>query len=195
MSLAEADLNGLLGTRIRALRAERGLTLDGLATLAGISRAMLSRVERGESSPTAQLLVKLCGGLGLTMSSLFPTAESTGTPLSRRADQPTWRDPAPLSRYVRRTVSPPGTGSSVEIVEVEFPPGGSVCLDSRRYGGTDQHVWVLKGTLELSLGEQTFRLEGGDCLMMRFDKPIGFRNPTERVVRYAVVISNGAVKP
>jgi transcriptional regulator with XRE-family HTH domain len=193
MSLPGTDIDGRIGARVRELRAERSLTLDGLARLADVSRAMLSRIERGESSPTAQLLGKICGGLGITLSMLFTETETPVSPLSRRPDQPTWRDPA--THYLRRNVSPPGTGSPVDIVEVEFPPGGSVAFDSQRLAGTDQHVWVLDGTLELELGDEAFRLEMGDCLMMRFDRPILFRNPTERHIRYAVVISHGAVRP
>lgn len=193
MSLPEADIDGRIGERIHALRAERGLTLESLARVADVSRAMLSRIERGESSPTAQLLNKICGGLGITLSAMFAGTEAPASPVSRRADQPTWRDPA--SHYLRRNVSPPGTGSSVDIVEVEFPPGSSIAFDNQRIAATDQHVWVLDGTLELELGEQAFRLEQGDCLMMRFDRPILFRNPTDQPVRYAVIISRGAERP
>jgi transcriptional regulator with XRE-family HTH domain len=193
MSCPATDIDGRIGARIHALRAERGLTLDGLARLADVSRAMLSRIERGESSPTAQLLAKICGGLGITPSVLFAQTEAPPSPLSRRRDQPTWRDPA--TRYLRRNVSPPGTGSPVDIVEVEFPPGGSITLDSAHLDGWDQHVWVLDGTLDLALGEEAFRLESGDCLVMGFDRPIRFRNPTERPVRYAVIISHGAARP
>ena len=107
---------------------------------------------------------------------LFAEAETRASPLSRRADQPIWRDPA--THYLRRHVSPPGTGSPVDIVEVEFPPRGSVAFDNQRLAGADQHVWVLDGTLELELGEEVFRLDRGDCLLMRFDRPILFRNPT-----------------
>lgn len=114
-------------------------------------------------------------------------------PLSRRSDQPNWRDPA--THYVRRNVSPPGTGSPVDIVEVEFPPGGSVAFDSQRLPGRDQHVWILDGTLELEVGEKFFRLKQGDCLVMDFDRPILFRNPAGRPIRYAVIISHGAVRP
>ncbi len=145
------------------------------------------------SSPTAQLLNKICGGLGVTLSTLFAEAETRGSPLSRRAEQPTWRDPA--SHYLRRNVSPPATGSPVDIVEIEFPPGGSVAFDNQRVAGTDQHIWVLDGALELELGEEAFRLETGDCLRMRFDRPILFRNPTDRPIRYAVIISHGAARP
>lgn len=189
MSLAETDIDGRLGARIRGLRAARNLTLDGLARQADVSRAMLSRIERGESSPTAQLLNKICGGLGITLSGLFAATEGCPSPLARRADQPTWRDPA--SRYVRRNVAPPGTGSRVDIVEIEFPAGATVAFDNRRVAGADQHVWVLDGTLDITLGEETFRLDQGDCLLMRFDRPVMFRNRTRRAVRYAVVISHG----
>lgn len=186
-----ASIDDRLGGRIRALRADRSLTLDALAALAGVSRAMLSRIERGDSSPTAQLLVKICGGLGITLSALF-AAETPPSPLSRRAGQPTWRDPA--TGYVRRNVSPAGTGSSVDIAEVEFPPGASVAFDNRRAAGTDQHVWVLDGTLELDVAGEASRLETGDCLMMRFGQPVAFRNPTARPARYAVIISTGAAR-
>ena len=181
-----------IGARIRALRGERKLTLDGLARRAKVSRAMLSRIERGESSPTAQLLGKVCGGLGITLPVLFAETQTSVNPLSRRQDQPTWRDPA--SRYLRRGVSPAGTGASVDIVEVEFPPGGSVAFDNLQLARSDQHVWVLEGTLELTLGEEAFRLETGDCLMMHFDRPVVFRNPTKQQIRYAVIIGHGGTR-
>lgn len=188
MSDATLDLDTRLGNRIHALRTARGLTLDALAAQAEVSRAMLSRIERGESSPTAQLLNRICGGLGLTLSTLF--AEAEVSPLSPRARQPVWRDPE--SGYLRRQVAPPGTGSPVEIVEVEFPAHGQVAFDSQRLPGADQHVWVLEGALELTLGHEAIRLEQGDCLRMRFGQPIRFRNPLDQVIRYAVIISHGA---
>jgi transcriptional regulator with XRE-family HTH domain len=193
MGIAElvgTDIDQRIGVRIRDLRTERGLTLDGLAEAAGVSRAMLSRIERGESSPTAQLLNKVCDGLGITLSALFAEPRSAASPLARRKDQPTWRDPA--SRYLRRSVSPAGTGSPVDIVEVEFPPGSRVAFDRQRPTGGDQHVWVLDGTLQMQVGDARFRLEPGDCLMMRFDKPIVFENPSRRSVRYTVIISHAS---
>jgi transcriptional regulator with XRE-family HTH domain len=192
MSIAAADFDGRVGARIRELRADQGLTLDGLAQLADVSRAMLSRIERGESSPTAHLLGKICNGLGVTLSALFASTEAPTSPLVRRRDRPTWRDPA--SRYLRRNVSPAGTGSPIDIAEIEFPAGASVAFDSQRLAGKDQHVWVLSGSLEMELGEDLFRLETGDCLFMRFDRPVLFRNPTKRTTRYAVIVGHGAAR-
>jgi transcriptional regulator with XRE-family HTH domain len=190
MSLSALDVR--IGGRIRDLRTDRNLTLEALAQQADVSRAMLSRIERGESSPTAQLLNKVCGGLGVTLSTLFAAAEAPANSLSRRATQSTWRDPA--SKYLRRTISPPGTGSPVDIAEIEFPAGATVGFDSVHLSNWDQHIWVLDGTLDLQLGEERHRLEIGDCLMMRFDRPILFHNPTDRTARYAVIISHGPTR-
>jgi transcriptional regulator with XRE-family HTH domain len=192
MSIAEADIDIRIAARIRELRAERGMTLDGLAEAADVSRAMLSRIERGESSPTAHLLGKICNGLGVTLSALFAATELPASPLARRDDQPTWRDPA--SRYLRRNVSPAGTGSPVDITEIEFPAGASVAFDSPRLAGKDQHVWVLSGTLEMELGGELFRLETGDCLFRRLDRPVLFRNPTRRATRYVVIVGHGGAR-
>jgi transcriptional regulator with XRE-family HTH domain len=190
MRATATDIDQKIGARIRELRAQRGLTLDALAERADVSRAMLSRVERGESSPTAQLMNKVCGGLGITLSILFAEAATPKSPLSRRDSQTTWRDPA--TRYLRREVSPSGKTSSIDIVEVEFPPGRTVNFDNMRMPQVEQQVWVLEGTLEMDVGDETYRLGIGDCLTMHLGQPLVYRNPTRRQVRYAVILNRGA---
>lgn len=182
-----------VGDRMKALRLERGLSLDGLAALAAVSRAMLSRVERGESSPTAHFLGKVCAGLGITVSALFAGTESAREPIRRRSGQAEWRDPA--TGYVRRNVAPDGTGSVVDISDVTLPPLARVAFDPLRLTSADQHIWVLDGVLELRIGEDGHRLEAGDCIHMGFDQPVSFHNPTERPNRYAVIIGRRRVQP
>lgn len=186
-SFVDIDLDRRLGARIKGLRQSRGLTLDQLAARSGVSRAMISRVERGESSPTAALLDRLCAGLGVLLSTLFRD-EAQGGPLARRGEQPVWTDPD--SGYVRRSVSPAGTGSRLEIVEVEMPAGARVLLDAPRGGfRLDQQLWLLEGELTLSVGGREHRLAAGDCLAMLLDGPIAFHNPGEVPARYAVVLT------
>src|SRR5260221_8703246 len=120
----EPDLNQRIARRARELRAARGLTLDALAERSGVSRSMISRIERGESSPTAVLLERLATGLSVPLASLFEAPAASPEPIARRADQVQWRDPA--SGYVRRNVSPGGFASPIRIVEVEFPAGARV---------------------------------------------------------------------
>jgi transcriptional regulator with XRE-family HTH domain len=192
MRATVTDIDQKIGTRIRELRSDKGLTLDALAERADVSRAMLSRIERGESSPTAQLMNKVCGGLGITLSILFAETDTPKSPLSRHGSQPTWRDPA--TRYLRREVSPSARSSSIDIVEVEFPPGRSVTFDSMRMPNVEQQVWVLDGTLEMDVGGETHRLGKGDCLAVHLGQRLVYRNPTRRQVRYAVVLNRGAFK-
>src|SRR3989442_4231115 len=104
------DLNQRIAERVRELRAGQGLSLDALASKSGVSRSMISLVERGESSPTAAVLEKLAGGLGVVLASLFDApaaaAHAPTGPVARREDQPQWPDPP--SGYLRRNGSPPG---------------------------------------------------------------------------------------
>lgn len=183
------DINAHLAERLRSLRTQRELTLDGLAERTGVSRSMISLIERGESSPTAAILDKLAAGLGVTLASLFAETESIeASPLSRRADQRIWRDPE--SGYVRRNLSAPGYASPIELVEVVLPPGVRVAYDTgNRAAGVSQQIWIIEGAIELMLGEEVYRLENGDCLSMKLDRPTIFRNLSGQPARYVVALA------
>jgi transcriptional regulator with XRE-family HTH domain len=176
-----------IARRVRELRTATGLSLDELAGRCGVSRSMISLIERGESSPTAVVLEKLSVGLGVSLASLFDVPRATAEPLSRRADQHEWRDPA--SGYLRRNVSPAGYDSPIQIVEVNFPPGARVAYESGpRLPRLWQQVWVLQGRIELTLGDHRHTLDAGDCLAMQLDQPLSYHNPTQQPARYAVVL-------
>jgi transcriptional regulator with XRE-family HTH domain len=188
---ASSSLGDRIARRVRELRTARGLSLDELASRCGVSRSMISLVERGESSPTAVVLERLSFGLGVPLASLFAAGDAEAQPLSRRAAQWSWRDPQ--SGYLRRNVSPSGVGSPIQIVEVCFPAGARVAYDTAaRQPRVHQQVWVLDGCIEISVGEATHRLDAGDCLAMVLDRPIAFHNPARRSARYAVVLSTEA---
>lgn len=184
---AEPDLNQRIAQRVRELRAAAGLSLEALAAHSGVSRSMISVIERGESSPTAVVLERLATGLGVPLASLFDAPQPLAHPVARRAQQATWRDPA--SGYVRRNVSPAGHPSPIQIVEVDFPPGARVAYETgARDVRVHQQVWVLDGRIEVTHGDQVHRLEAGDCFAMELDRPMAYRNPTRKPARYAVVI-------
>ena len=188
-----SDLNERIAERVRELRAGQGLSLDALATKSGVSRSMISLIERGESSPTAVVLEKLAAGLGVMLASLFdaPAAPQPSGPVARREAQPQWRDPA--SGYVRRNVSPPGAPQPMQIVEVQFPAGARVAFETgARDTRVHQQVWVLEGAIDVTVGAERHRLRKGDCLAMQLDRPTMFHNPTRKPTRYAVVIATDA---
>ncbi|AMP38813.1 helix-turn-helix domain-containing protein [Ralstonia solanacearum] len=183
------DINQRLALRLRALRDARGLSLDALAERSRVGRSTISLTERGESSPTAAVLDKLSSALGVTLASLFEDAAppEAPSPLSRAADQPVWIDPA--SGYVRRNLSP-AARSPIQLVEVVFPPGGRVAYDTGpRDADIHQQVWMIDGTMNITVGDTPWRLETGDCLAMRLDSPIAFHNPTDQPARYLVALS------
>ena len=188
---ASSQLTQRIAQRVRELRATSGLSLDDLAGRCGVSRSMISLIERGESSPTAVLLEKLAVGLNVSLASLFESPGPSPGPVSRRADQLQWRDPA--SGYQRRNVSPSGFDSPIQIVEVDFPPGARVAYETGpRHPRLFQQVWVLEGRIELTLGDQSHLLDAGDCMAMQLDRPLSFHNPTRKPARYAVVLCSEA---
>jgi transcriptional regulator with XRE-family HTH domain len=192
LGVSQPGVNEQIAARVRQLRAARALSLDALAERSGVSRSMISLIERGESSPTAVVLEKLATGQGVTLASLFDapaTAQAPNGPVARRDDQPQWRDPA--SGYRRRNVSPPGVPQPMQIVEVHFPPRARVAFETGvRNLRVHQQVWVLEGAIDITLGVERHRLREGDCLAMQLDRPTMFHNPTQKPARYAVVIAS-----
>lgn len=178
------DINKLIASRVLALREARQLSLTALAELSGVSRSNISLIERGESSATATVLDKLAGALGVTLASLFEAGEAAPSPLRRAAEQQVWTDPA--SGYVRRQLSP-AARSPLQLVEVVFPPGQRVVYEQVvRTSDIYQQVWLLEGTMDISAGDQQWRLEAGDCVAMREDQRISYANPGSEPARYLV---------
>ncbi|MGK9167765.1 XRE family transcriptional regulator [Inquilinus limosus] len=175
-----------LAARLAALRAEQGWSLDVLAERSGISRATLSRMERGETSPTASLLGRLCTAYGRTMSGLIAEVETDPPQHLRRAEQPGWTDPE--SGFRRRSVSPPATGFRGELVEGTLPAGAVVAYDGPPIQGLEQHVWMLDGVLELTVDGTSHRLEPGDCLRFRLFGPTRFACPGPRPAHYVIAV-------
>ncbi|NVM76447.1 transcriptional regulator with XRE-family HTH domain [Duganella sp. SG902] len=178
------DINQLIASRVLALRNARGLSLAALAERSGVSRSNISLIERGESSATATVLDKLAGALGVTLATLFAAEEAAPSPLSTRAQQPVWTDPA--SGYTRRQLSP-GVRSPLQLVEVVFPPGRRVSYEQSPHSADIyQQVWLLEGAIHVTAGEQQWQLQAGDCVAFREGQHIAYENPGATPARYLV---------
>ena len=186
---AGPDINARIASRVRTLRTELGMTLDALAAKCDVSRSMLSLVERGESSPTAVVLEKIATGLGVHLSALFEDASAPTSPLSRRGDRTTWRDPG--SGYLRRNISPANFPSPFQVIEIILPAGARVAYETgARDVSIHQQIWVQEGSIEATLGGVTYRLSEDDCLAMQLDQPTTYRNRTRKPARYIVIVAS-----
>ncbi|MDQ0012987.1 transcriptional regulator with XRE-family HTH domain [Variovorax boronicumulans] len=181
-------IDALIATRLLALRQAKGLSLAELAELSGVSKAMISKVERAQSSPTAVLLGRLAAGLGVSLAQLLTEEKEKEGPqrLRTKAMQEVWRDPE--AGYLRRQVAERGTtGSGVELVEVELPRSAQVGYP--RWSGKPyrQCLWMLEGALRVDYGDERFELAPGDCLDFGVDRPLVFKALGRTACRYLLV--------
>jgi transcriptional regulator with XRE-family HTH domain len=183
---AAPDLDRRLAARLATMRADQGWTLEALAERSGISRATLSRLERGETSPTATLLGRLAAAYGRTTSRLLAEVEAEPPLLMRREAQTLWVDPE--TGFRRRAVSPPASGFDAELVEGELPPGAVISYERSPAMGLEHHLWMLGGQLDLTVETVTHRLGSGDCLRYRLFGTSRFACPGPDPAHYIIAI-------
>ena len=181
------DISSTIGKRIHTERGMRDWSLADLADQSGVSKAMLSTIERGMTSPTAALLVRIAAAFGMTLSTLIARAELQGGGLLREAEQPVWRDPD--TGYVRRHLSP-ATDMPLELIKVHLPAGASVSLPAASYAFIKQQIWLISGRLDFTEGDVVHRLEPGDCLALGAPSDCIFHAP-EAGADYLVALVRG----
>jgi transcriptional regulator with XRE-family HTH domain len=190
MNTIEDSINQRIGARIRLERESRGWSLTDLAERAGVSRAMIHKIERGESSPTATLLGRLSGAFGISMSMLIARAEMQEGKLLRLADQPVWHDPQ--SHYLRRHVSP-RSDLPIDLVQIELPAGSDIPMPASSYVQARQLIWLQQGELVFVEGDVRHEMKAGDCLELGPPNDCRFINETAQTCVYLVVRLNHVV--
>lgn len=185
MSISIDDPGPRIAARLRLERDSRGWSLADLAERSGVSKAMISKIEREEASPTAVILVRLAGAFDLTLAGLLLRAEGQGR-LIRATEQPVWRDPK--TAYLRKQVfSCPD--HPLEIVEVELPARQRVVLPASSYAHIRQAVWVRTGNLAIIEAGERHVLAAGDCLGFGPPSDVTFANETAAPCAYVVVLA------
>ena len=181
------SIDSLIASRLQQLRHERGLSLADLAALSEVSKAMISKVERGESSPTASVLGRLAAGLGVPLSQLIRDDAPPEQRLRAQAQQETWRDPA--TGYVRRQVSLPTARDGVELVEISLPADAQISYPPWSAAPYRQYLWLVEGALRVDYGDEGFELAVGDCLSFGVDRNVTFSARGSAGCRYLLVMN------
>ncbi|WP_321499241.1 XRE family transcriptional regulator [Breoghania sp.] len=177
-----SDLDDRIASRLKALRQERGWSLDELAQRSGVSRATLSRLEKGEVGSTTAILGRLCSAYGMTLSRLMLMAEDTFQPLVPHEKQPIWQDAE--SGFLRRSLSPPSQALAGEVLECRLEPGTDIFYEAPPRPGLEHHLVLLEGALQLELDGASHDLRPGDCLRYRLFGSSSFHTPPESAARY-----------
>jgi transcriptional regulator with XRE-family HTH domain len=186
MSMIIDDPAPRIANRIRVEREQRSWSLADLSERSGVSRAMISKIERNEASPTATVLGRLSGAFGLTLSTLLARAECAVRRIARAAEQLRWQDPE--TGHVRLSISPPGS-KVIELVRSVLPPGARLTYPAAAYAFIDQQILVLKGCLTFTEGAAVHKLREGDCLELGPPSDCIFENRTRSSCEYLVAIA------
>ena len=186
MSTIVDEAETRLARFIRQEREARGWSIADLAERSGVSRASISKIERGEASPTAVILVRIAGAFDLTLAGLLARAAGGTERLSRAAQQPLWRDPA--SGYLRRQIFE-RADHPVELVSVDLPAGARVGFPASSYRRFRQLLWMVHGKLVIEEGGARYTLEAGDCFGFGAPADVTFANETDAPCRYLVAVA------
>ena len=187
--MVEAVSSGRLGVRVKDLRTERGFTLDELAGRSGVSRAMISKLERGEKNPTLVIAARLAEGLGVSLSRLAGVEERREVVVVPKERRTVLRDPE--TGFERQSLSPTFAGRGVEFLRNVVPEGSTSGDFPAHRKGVEEHIVVEKGELEATLGGERYLLREGDALYFEADVTHRFDNAGRGECAYYLVISSG----
>jgi XRE family transcriptional regulator, regulator of sulfur utilization len=189
---AEALSPAVIGARVKALRESAGLSLRDLAERSGVSAPMLSQVERGETSPTLTVAVRIAHGLDLRLSQLLRLDEGGSVTIVRAGERQgggnkkrghsfevlTSAQPGQRAELSRHTLAPKGATGAEDDPPMHEP-------------GSRETALVEQGALTLICDGQRYELAEGDCVTFDADLPHHFENPTASEAAFLAVVSAG----
>ena len=166
----EEHIVATLGSRIKALRAQSGITLEQLASQSGVSRAMLSKVERGEKSPTLSIVARIAAGFRITLSELLGAeTDASDVAVIRSAERLSFKDPE--TGFERWVLSPQHLDNGVEVVLHRIPPGRSSGVLPPYSVPTEKYVMVQEGQLTVYVDNKPHVLKAGDSMYFEVKAP------------------------
>jgi len=174
------------GGRLRAARLARHLTLEQLSDLAGVSKAMLSQIEQNKVNPTVAVMLKIAAALQVSMDELI--------------DVPTRSNiiriiPASEERYTYlaepdctiRTLSPLNLEKNIEFYRITLGRGAELSSEPH-FPGTEEFLYVNRGRVRVSTGQQEAELGRGDAIHYRADVPHAIANIGRTAVEAYMIV-------
>lgn len=169
-----ADLTPVVGANLRRLRVRRGLSLERLAGIAQVSRAMLSQIELNQSTPTINVVWRIASALEVPFSALISARGEGGTAVLRAADSKilSSRD----GGFTSRALFPFDAPHRVELYELKLAAGAAEEAQPHP-AGTVENLVVTGGRLEVDVAGERHALGTGDAMLFHADVAHAYRNP------------------
>jgi transcriptional regulator with XRE-family HTH domain len=180
------DLTGVVGDNLRRLRKARDLSLEGLARLSGVSRAMLGQIELAHSAPTINVLWKIASALGVPFSALLRGRAAGGTRVMTRARSRVLSSHD--GEFRSRALFPDDGPRAVEFYELRLAPGAEEQADAHA-PGTVENLVVTDGAVEIAFGAERHELATGDAILFEADVPHRYRNTGKREATMYLVMT------
>lgn len=162
-----------IGKQLRQIRKKRGLSLEELAGCTGVSKPMLSSIERGASTPTITILWKIATGLKIPLSSLLKTKAASYTLTTIRDTEPIRECEGKMRAWTVQEFDPIHT---LESFLIELDPD-SVHVSEAHNPGVEEMILVQEGEMEMVLGEDVIPVRAGQVLKFKADIEHAYRNP------------------
>ena len=174
-----------IAENLKSQRERRGLSLDQLAELTGVSKSMLRQIETGRSSPTIATIWKIANGLHVSFTSLLsrPIVE---------VEVKAFRDAKPLTaenqHYRVYPLVPFTPEQSFETYYLEIDPG-TVFHGEPHQGNVHEYLFVTGGSLSISVAGQDYEINAGEFLQFPANRPHEYRCTSEEMATIIMQIS------
>lgn len=188
----DADISATLAANLARHRSARGWSLAKLAEASGVSRAMLNQIERCQSVPTISVLWKIATALEMPFAALLAQSAPVSTTVIKRGRS--WSLMSQDGAFLSRALFPMGGRRQAEFYELKLAPHVEEVAEAHPEGTTENLV-VNRGTVEVAVGDETFRLEEGDAIEFRADVRHSYRNPLDSLAVVYLVMTYAMGSP
>ena len=176
-----------VGAMLAALRQAQGLSLDELSRRAGVSKSMLSQIERNQANPTVAVVWRLATALGVAVGELLGSGKPSAPLLQTVPAHATPTLTSPDGKCELRILGPIELAGQFEWYALTVQPGG-VLASQPHEPGSREHLSVLAGALEVSAGTLSARLRHGETARYAVDVPHAIANPGRSVAQALLVV-------
>ncbi|MBU3131856.1 helix-turn-helix domain-containing protein [Clostridium gasigenes] len=178
------NLNLIIGNKLKSIRNERNLSLDEVAKLTGVSKAMLGQIERAQSNPTVSTLWKISTGLKVSFSFFVDENQDDLKVIYQNDINPIIEENNRMKLY---PIFPFDSNKGFEIFTIELGPGCNH-ISTPHNAGVEEYIIVTEGQIEITINDKKFILQKGNSIRFMANKPHSYKNINQNISVFQNII-------